>query len=103
MLSRSQIETWDEPDETDPDSFAGLAALHGAYLASIREHRALMADLGATLARLGDAIAAATIAAEERSSLMAGIDLHADRARAIVASIDRALTLAAVTRPAGQH
>lgn len=103
MLSRSQIELWDRADEADPTPIAGLSALHGAYLASIREHRALVVDLGATLARLGAAVDAAEIAADERSSLRAGIDRHSDSARAILEGIDRALTIASVTRPVGRH
>jgi hypothetical protein len=80
-----------------------LATLHRAYLASIRQHRALMGDLCQTLARLADVMDAAGVEEETRSAIAAGIDRHVDQARAIVADIDRALTLAAIGRPVGRH
>jgi hypothetical protein len=82
---------------------AELALLHRAYVTSIRQHRALMGDLCATLARLADVVEAAGLDATARSAISAGIDRHVDQARAIVADIDQALTLAALTRPMGRH
>jgi hypothetical protein len=80
-----------------------LAMLHRAYLASIRQHRLLMGDLCTTLARLADVMEAAGLEEAARSAIAAGIDRHVDQARAIVADIDRALTLAAVSRPMARH
>lgn len=99
MSSRSSSDLWD--DDTGGES--ELALLHKAYLASIRQHRALMGDLCATLVRLADVVEAAGLDQSARSAISAGIDRHVDQARAIVADIDQALTLAAVTRPIGRH
>jgi hypothetical protein len=80
-----------------------LVMLHRAYLASIRQHRLLMGDLCSTLARLADVMETAGLEETTRSAIAAGIDRHVDQARAIVADIDRALTMAAVTRPLARH
>jgi hypothetical protein len=80
-----------------------LALLHKAYVTSIKQHRALMGDLCATLERLADVLEAADLDHSARSAISAGIDRHVDQARAIVAEIDQALTSAALTRPSAQH
>ena len=91
-------------DESQPFAKEGdLVMLHRAYLASIRQHRLLMGDLCTTLARLADVMETSGLEETARSAIAAGIDRHVDQARAIVADIDRALTLAAVSRPAARH
>jgi hypothetical protein len=91
-------------DDREPVAREGeLIMLHKAYLASIRQHRVLMGDLCTTLARLADVMETAGLEEATRSAIAAGIDRHVDQARAIVADIDRALTLAAVTRPLARH
>jgi len=52
MSSTSAVETWDEEERVGDE----LAALHQAYLSSIRQHRVLMGDLCQTLSHLADAI-----------------------------------------------
>jgi hypothetical protein len=93
------------PDDLDDTLHPGgeLALLHRAYLTSIRQHRALMGDLCATLEHLADVVEAADLDATSRSAIADGIDRHVDQARAIVADIDLALTRAAVTRPIARH
>jgi hypothetical protein len=91
-------------DDGEPLAREGeLALLHRTYLASIRQHRLLMGDLCTTLSRLADVMETAGLEEATRSAIAAGIDRHVDQARAIVADIDRALTLAAVTRPIARH
>lgn len=80
----------DEP-EYGAGEDGGLALLHRAYMASIHQHRVLVGDLCSTLAKLGAAIDAAALGAEDRVNLLAGIGRHLDQARGIVASIDTAL------------
>jgi hypothetical protein len=80
-----------------------LTVLHRAYLESIKQHRALMGDLCATLNRLADVLDTSGLDPKARSAIADGIDRHVDQAMAIVADIDHALTRAAVTRPLGRH
>jgi hypothetical protein len=100
MLERSSNDLWDEDSDAGGDE---LAVLHQAYVTSIRQHRRLMGDLCATLERIADALKGAGIDGEARSLIADGIEGHVDRARAIVAGIDKALTLAALTRPIGRQ
>jgi hypothetical protein len=76
-----------------------FAQLHQAYLLSIRQHRALVGDLCATLIRLEAALDAVEIDPKERRALTAGIGRHVDAARAIVSHIDGTLTTAAAAAP----
>ena len=85
------------------ESGAELDILHRAYMSSIRQHRVLVGDLCATLARLGDAIESAGLEPAERLALVEGIDRHVDQARGIVAGIDTALTRAAYLPSLAAH
>jgi len=100
MLIQPTIPVWNDEDE---ESGAELAVLHQAYMTSIQQHRLLVGDLCATLARLGAAIETAALAPDERLALVAGIDRHVDQARGIVAGIDTALTRAAVPTSSPPH
>ena len=80
-----------------------FAQLHQAYLASIRQHRALVGDLCTTLMRLEAALDAAEIDPGERLALTAGIEKHVDAARAIVSHIDGTLISAAANQSTGFH
>ncbi len=100
MSSMMSTDFWDEGGDGNGGE---PAMLHQAYVTSIRQHRALMGDLCATLARLADVVETAGLDQSARSAISDGIDRHVDQARAIVADIEQALTLAAVTRPIGRH
>ena len=100
MATYPTMHCWgDDPEESCVD----LEVLHRAYMASIQQHRVLVGDLCATLARLGAAIETAALSPEERMALVAGIDRHVDQARGIVACIDTALTRAAVVPMSAPH
>src|SRR4051794_25825141 len=106
MSNPISIDPWNDQGHGNDQGFGGegeLALLHKAYLTSIRQHRALMNDLCATLVRLGDVVESAGLEQSARSAISDGIERHVDHARAIVADIDQALTLAAMTRPIGRH
>ena len=100
MTHQSLIEPWNDEAESPGDE---LILLQRAYLASIKQHRALMGDLCKTLERIGDVVEAANLDQSARSAISAGIDRHVDEARAIVAGIDNALTLASRSRPMARH
>lgn len=100
MSNYPTMHFWDgDPEESGAD----LDVLHRAYMASIQQHRVLVGDLCATLARLGAAIETAALSPEERLALVAGIDRHVDQARGIVACIDTALTRAAIVPMSAPH
>src|SRR5262245_53910990 len=99
MSSIKPVEQWDEEEHVGDE----LAALHKAYLSSIRPHRALMGDLCQTLSHLADAIDASGLDVSSRTAIADGIGRHVGQARAIVADIELALTRAAVARPAARH
>lgn len=85
------------------DEPAGGEVLQTAFLEAICQHRSLIGDMGATLRRLGTAIAQSNLDASEKSLLVAGIDEHVHSAKSIVASIDRALSIATVTPGTVRH
>lgn len=77
--------------------------LQNVFFEAICQHRSLVGDMGATLRRLGLAIAESNLDADEKLALVAGIDRHVENARDIVASIDRALSIATVNSATSRH
>ena len=65
------------------DEPAGGEVLQTAFLEAICQHRSLIGDMGATLRRLGTAIAQSNLDATEKSVLVAGIDQHVHSAKSI--------------------
>jgi hypothetical protein len=99
MLTTTERLDWDDAEASASD----LTELHHIYMSSIRQHRHLLTELCKTLSKLGVAIDDSLLDSHKRDALSAGIGHHVDLALAIIADIDGALSLSALTRTGTSH
>jgi len=75
-----------------------MAALHVAYLASLRQHRDLMDGLCETLEELDRILETSNLPPTDRALIAESFGRHMDHARTIIAEMDRVLAGALTAR-----